>query len=364
MQSQTATIDQFNHLLQEILPKVQIFRNQIVESESDYFDFFKNFVKSAGFDFFENECSIVFKLNVSEPDKPFVALKFSISVAQTKSDDIVNLITIIGVISFIKNNPALLSANIIIIVEKLISGSEFLYENESDDKIALVIAVDSNLSVENDSIAFKKGALIPARYDFRIRIFSEFSSDLRAESTVDVIAIAAQTITSLSQISTRKLDPLHLAHVSFKNINTTPEQLRQEVEIAGVIRTLDETAGIRMKSIMESTLDAITKSNDCKYEFSSKNSEQVFQNDAEYSQFLLKCSKEILGKTKVQSLEHLNKNYDRWCSFFRKFPTVILHVRGLDSMNSSNLIPTLQLREIDKISMTAMKVICWTILRF
>lgn len=364
MQSQTATIEEFNYLLQEIQPKVQVFRNKIVNSQSNFLDFFKNFLKLEEIDFFENDSSIVINLNVSKPDKPHVALKFSISEVQTKNDDIANLSTIIGIISFVKNNPTLLAGNLIIVIEKLASGSEFLYENDPDHRIALVVALDNNPLVESDSIALKKGTLIPAQYDFRIGISSALASDPKSVSSVDVIALAAQAITSLSQIPTRKIDPLHLTHVSFNDINTTRKQFRQGVEITGVIKALNETAWIRMKSIMESTLAAITKPNDCSYNFSLKSTEQIFQNDAEYSQFLFKRSKEVLGKTKVQSLEHLNKNFDRCSSFFRKFPTVILHVGGLDSSNGRNPISTLQLREIDQISTTTIKAICWMILKF
>ena len=78
MQSPDATIYQFERLLQEILPKVQAFKNQIVETESDYLCFFRNFLKAEAFAFEDCGQFIAIEPIGSKPNKPGVLLKFNL----------------------------------------------------------------------------------------------------------------------------------------------------------------------------------------------------------------------------------------------------------------------------------------------
>ena len=119
MQPQAVTIDQFNSLFQEIPPKLEIFKNKIINSGSYSFDFFKNLLNSGDLEFFEDQNCIIIETGNNCCNKPKVFLKFSVTSNKTKCDNIVNMIAAIGVIYFIRNNIKCFTVNPIIIVEKI-----------------------------------------------------------------------------------------------------------------------------------------------------------------------------------------------------------------------------------------------------
>ena len=248
-------------------------------------------------------------------------------------------------------------------LKKSPQNSTFLHESISSNAAALALLIDCNNLVESDSIALRKGALIPAQYEFKIKFFSNFSENEFLHSEVDLITIASNAILNLSQISTRKLDPMQLAHVSFVDIKTESLISGKQVFVNGVVNALNDDAGEKLQTNMASSLDAITKSNSCNFEFTFEERHPAFKNDVDYCRFLHERGIEVLGKTKVLNMEFLNKNYDRYRALFQNNPSVILHIGSLDHLNSPNPLSPLDLEEIDKVSLTATKLICWSLLR-
>jgi amidohydrolase len=158
---------------------------------------------------------------------------------------------------------------------------------------------------EVGQIGYHSGPAMASSDKFTITIRGKKSHGAVPQGGVDAIVVAAECVTALQTIRSRRIDPLEPLVITIGTIRGGDRNniIADLVTMEGTMRTLNENVRTRSHELMRQTLGSVTSAYDATFELTFDDSNPVTYNDPQLVDRTLPTIKRIVGQTNVISLK-------------------------------------------------------------
>jgi len=200
--------------------------------------------------------------------------------------------------------------------------------------------------VETGQIAYQSGPAMASSDKFTITIHGKKSHGAVPQGGIDAVVVAAECVTALQTIRSRRIDPLEPLVITIGMINGGVRNniIADEVKMEGTMRTLSEEVRTRSKELMRQTLMSITSAYDAKFDLSFDDSNPVTYNDPKLVEQTLPTIRRVLGDANVFSLKPFMPAED--FSYYQKVVPGFFYFLGVGN-KSKGLFPAWHTAEFD-----------------
>lgn len=125
---------------------------------------------------------------------------------------------------------------------------------------SVIFGLHTMPSIEAGQIAYHTGPAMASSDRFTITIRGKKSHGAQPQLGVDAVVVAAECVTALQTIRSRRIDPLEPLVISVGTINGGDRYniIAGEVKMEGTMRTLNEDVRMRAQEMMRQTLASVT----------------------------------------------------------------------------------------------------------
>ncbi len=170
-------------------------------------------------------------------------------------------------------------------------------------------------------IGFRGGQYMASTDEIHITIRGKGGHAALPHQTIDPIAIAAQVITALQQVSSRKADPVSPSVLSFGRVagGTVNNVIPDTVELSGTLRTMDEDWRARAHVLIRDIVNNICAAYGASAEIDIPQGYPSLFNDPALTASAESWAKEYLGASQVRPLQ-LRMTADDFAFYSHKVP--------------------------------------------
>ncbi|MBS1616224.1 MAG: amidohydrolase [Bacteroidetes bacterium] len=153
-------------------------------------------------------------------------------------------------------------------------------------------------------VGFRPGQYMASTDEIHIRIIGKGGHAALPHQTIDPISIAAQIITALQQVVSRKSNPVSPCVLSFGRIagGTVNNVIPEFVELSGTLRAMDETWRTRAHGLIRNIVEGISTAFEAHAELDIPKGYPSLYNDPELTARAEAKAREYLGDTQVRLL--------------------------------------------------------------
>jgi len=207
--------------------------------------------------------------------------------------------------------------------------AQALIDNGLLSNVCRVLGLHFNPDLPADRIGLRAGTLFPAKYDFCLTIRRRGD---RAGSH-NLVHAAARVVATLTQITSRKTDPLKPTIISFQSIRNAPipETGAESVELRGYIEVFEERVFAEVVPLLKATIAGILNAVDMSFGWQNKEERGLIHTDPEAYQSLRQAAQASIGKSRVRDLEYPSKMSADLAEVFTHVPGVVLELAQLPS---------------------------------
>jgi amidohydrolase len=158
-------------------------------------------------------------------------------------------------------------------------------------------------SIEAGQIAYHSGPAMASSDRVNITIRGKKSHGAQPQLGVDAIAIAAQCITALQNIRSRRTDPLDPLVITIGTINGGERNniIAEEVKMTGTMRALSEETRKLAQTQIRQTLEGVTAAYGASFELNFDGANPVTYNEPALVEETLPTIRRIVGSANVVS---------------------------------------------------------------
>ena len=155
--------------------------------------------------------------------------------------------------------------------------------------------------IQVGAVGYNSGAAMASSDTFTITLRGKGAHGARPHNGVDTIVVAAEAITALQTIRSRRIDTQEPLVLSLGKIagGVRHNILAEEVVIDGTLRTHSETVRTQVKAMMRQILQGVTSSYGASFELNFTGSNFVTYNDPQLTDNTLPTLRRILGEKNV-----------------------------------------------------------------
>ncbi|MFB5266363.1 M20 family metallopeptidase [Paenibacillus enshidis] len=148
------------------------------------------------------------------------------------------------------------------------------------------------------AIGGSKGIAFASADPIEITIFGKGGHAARPHEGVDAIAVSAQVITALQNVTSRMIDPLEPAVVTIGKIEggDIGTAIASTVRMVGTVRTLSPAVRDQMPVLIEQVIQGVTRSFGAQYELIYDKSYPAVRNNEGMVDFVTETSQRLYGK--------------------------------------------------------------------
>ncbi len=179
-------------------------------------------------------------------------------------------------------------------------------------------------STEEGIVEYKSGPFMASTDRFDLKIIGSGGHAARPHNTIDPIPIAAEIISSLQKIVSRRIDPLDSAVISIGNIvgGSTHNVIPDQVVLKGTVRSLRKEVREQLAENIEKTIKNICEIYGAKYELNYIFGYPAVINDKKMTELLKDAAKKVLGPDRVREKEKAEMGGEDFSYFALKVPSV------------------------------------------
>lgn len=173
-------------------------------------------------------------------------------------------------------------------------------------------------SAEVGQIAFQSGPAMASSDKFYITVRGKSSHGAQPQNGIDAVVVAAESITALQHIRSRRIDPQEPLVISIGMINggTRNNIIAEEVKMEGTMRTLNEEVRQRAQELMRETLKNVTGAYGATFELRFEENAAVTFNEPTLVNETLPTIRRIVGEGNVVAIRPFMPAED--FSYFQK----------------------------------------------
>jgi amidohydrolase len=179
-------------------------------------------------------------------------------------------------------------------------------------------------STEEGVVEYKSGPFMASPDRFDLTIIGRGGHAARPQNTIDPIPIAAEIISSLQKIVSRRIDPLDSAVISIGNIEggSTHNVIPDQVVLKGTVRSLKKEVREELAQYIEITIKKICEIYGAKYELNYIFGYPAVINDKKMTELLKNAAQKVLGFDKVREKEKAEMGGEDFSYFALEVPSV------------------------------------------
>jgi amidohydrolase len=173
-------------------------------------------------------------------------------------------------------------------------------------------------SIEAGQIAYQSGPAMASSDRFYITIHGKSSHGAQPQAGIDAIVVAAECITALQNIRSRRIDPQEPLVISIGMIQGGRRNniIADEVKMEGTMRTLNEEVRVRAQSLMKETLANITAAYGATFDLKFDENAAVTFNEPRLVEETLPTIRRVVGSENLVSIKPFMPAED--FSYFQK----------------------------------------------
>jgi amidohydrolase len=158
---------------------------------------------------------------------------------------------------------------------------------------------------EVGQIGYQSGPAMASSDRFTITIHGKKSHGAVPQGGIDAVVVAAECVTAIQTIRSRRTDPLEPLVISIGTINGGVRNniIADEVKMEGTMRTLSEDVRSRAKELMRQTLANVTSAYDAKFDLSFDDSNPVTYNEPRLVDETLPTIRHLVGDSNILLLK-------------------------------------------------------------
>src|SRR2546430_865313 len=166
---------------------------------------------------------------------------------------------------------------------------------------AAIFALHTTPEIETGQIGFRAGPAQASADTFKITIKGRMSHAAAPEKGIDTILVAAECVTALQSIKSRRIDTFEPVILTIGTIHggNRPNIITDAVTMEGTIRTFSEETRKRIAQLMRETLSGVTSAYGASYELDLKPITTVVFNDPRLVERAVTVIRGVLGHTNV-----------------------------------------------------------------
>jgi amidohydrolase len=164
-----------------------------------------------------------------------------------------------------------------------------------------IFGLHTTPELEAGLIAYRAGPAQASLDTFAITIRGPVPYSATPHRGVDTIVVAAECVTALQTIKSRRMDTFEPVLLTVGTIHggTRPFNTPEEVKLEGCVRTFSEDARNQIRELMRDTLAGVTSAYGAKYELDYKRFTMVLVNDPKLVEASLPALRRAVGETNV-----------------------------------------------------------------
>ncbi len=199
-----------------------------------------------------------------------------------------------------------------------------------------VIVLDFDESLRPGQVGFLTGTIIPSQQTFELTV-SKKDGQYDAASAYNLVPLAAHIVAAVSQIPTRKTDPLKMARVGFTSISSTARAAggpATALTLQGVIHAPAPSIAETIPRLIEQESRALAGTLDLSLEFLYGPRVPEIRSDSQLQEELRIACTTIFGSANVLALEFLTRDYCGLMLHRERQAVASLHVGVADAAGS------------------------------
>ncbi len=182
--------------------------------------------------------------------------------------------------------------------EVLAGGSSQMIEDGALEGVSAIFGLHVYPYLKTGQIGYKYGVMMASADTFSFDIYGKTAHGARPHEGIDAVLVTAMVIDSLNHIVSRRIDPIHPAVISMGRIEggKAPNVICDFVNVAGTVRTVNESVRRKIPEMMETTIKGICEAMDAKYHFDYKFGPPELKNSDEMVDIIKAAAEEVVGK--------------------------------------------------------------------
>jgi len=183
---------------------------------------------------------------------------------------------------------------------------------------AAVFGLHTLPSIEAGQIAYHSGPAMASSDKIYVTIRGKGAHGAQPHNGVDAIVVAAECITALQNIRSRRIDPQEPLVITLGTIHGGARNniIAEEVKMEGTMRTLSEEVRERAKSLMRETLQNVTAAYGATFELKVEEQTLVTYNEPALVEQTLPTLRRVVGDKNTVSIKPFMPAED--FSYFQK----------------------------------------------
>lgn len=199
---------------------------------------------------------------------------------------------------------------------------------------------------EVGTIGFHSGPAMASSDRFTITVRGKKSHGAQPQLGVDAIVIAAECVTAIQTIRSRRIDPLEPLVITIGTIKGGDRNniIAEEVTMEGTMRTLNDTVRTQALEMMRQTLLNVTSAYGAKFDLSVDDSNPVTYNDPQLVEKTLPTIRRVVGDKNVVAQKPLMPAED--FSYYQKVIPGFFYFLGVGN-KAKGLMPAWHTSDFD-----------------
>ena len=168
-----------------------------------------------------------------------------------------------------------------------------------------IVGLHLNTDLPTGKIEIKDGPFAAAADQIHLEVLGEGGHGSAPHQTVDAIVVAAEIITALQTVVSRKLDPQEAAVISLGKIEGGYRHnvIADRVKLKGTVRTTDPDIREDLPKKIERVIKGVTISHNADYDLGYKLGYPVLMNDSQLVNYLVRVLGELVELEGVDRVE-------------------------------------------------------------
>jgi len=195
-------------------------------------------------------------------------------------------------------------------------------------KVDAVFALHLDSSLSSGTVGLRKGPMMAASDNFEITVTGKGGHAARPHSCLDPVTTAAQMISGMQTIVSRRIDPAQPAVITVGKVEagTKHNIIPEKAVLVGTARTIDRHSTKMMPAWIKQMASGVARANGLKAGVKYERGYPVLFNDPAMVDFCEKAVKETFGRSAVIRLEEPMMGGEDMAYFLQKVPGAFLRL--------------------------------------
>lgn len=188
-------------------------------------------------------------------------------------------------------------------------------------QVDAILALHVDPALPTGSIGIRDGATMASVYDFDIRVIGRSGHAALPHNTIDAIPIAAEIVSGLQQLISRKVDPVQPAVITFGTVKGggTRNVIAGEVTLEGTARSLNPSLSKKLPGLIRKTASGIARAFGARVEIIDVADYPVLKSDPRINKFITGAFRGVYPLGKVYNIPEVLGGEDFAC-YLEKIP--------------------------------------------